>query len=108
MLLKALGNGHKRPYKNAGISAGLTAVRVFERFFVIRFLDELLGTMKNCLISLHTLRRRQSFAHFDITVAGSRFGRFDSDRNDSLATRGQIKRVRQHLLKFLLFRYDMV
>ena len=81
---------------------------VFLRFLEIGFFDKLFGLEKSRLIRFDALRRRQDIADADIAITGGRFRWFDSDSDNDLSARRQIKRVSENLLKFPLLRNHVV
>ena len=82
--------------------------KVLFGFFEVRFLDESSRLVKSRFVAFGTFRGRQRLANLNVTVAGGRLGRFDADCHNGLFPTGQIKPVREDLLKFLFARNHMI
>src|SRR5204863_9007967 len=104
----SFGDRYKGPDEHPGVPAVLSAADIFESLVEIGLFDELFRAGKSRLVTFDPLRRRQRFAHANITVAGSRFGRLDADGDNCLPAAGQIKGIAENLLEFFFLRDDVI
>ena len=108
MFFQTVRDRDETPDEHARVPAILTAVDVFERSFVIRFLHEPFGLVENGFGFLRAGGRGQFRAGVNVAVTGFRTGRFDADGHDRLTLRGDIKGVGQNLLELFRIRNDVV